>query len=95
MNNNTWKTDADGFVQAVKKDEYAELVLPTGDVLVTDWESDGTYFPYVVPTQKSPDQDQQEAEIMAAIYDKLGCRVNAIEYSPKNEIYVPYMERPS
>lgn len=36
------------FVRAVRSDSYAELEIGDGLVVVTDWESDGTFLPYIV-----------------------------------------------
>lgn len=96
MQQNKWQVDADGFTQAVANDEYAELVLETGDVLITDWEGDGVFNPYVETTENnhSIDRDTKEAQIMRAIAKQLDCRVDTIEYDKRNDVFVPYMDRP-
>ena len=85
----------ENFKDAVREDEYAELTLPNGDTLITDWESDGVFFPYVVPTseQTYEYQDEREAEILTGIYDLLGV-TGEIEYDENNEVFVPYIDSP-
>lgn len=40
------------FIEAVKNDEYAEIDLGENVALVTDWEGDGLFFPYLcVPSE--------------------------------------------
>jgi len=58
----TNSTDIDQFIKAVDNDAYAELLLDNGDTLVTDWEGDGYYLPYVVPAEGSLD-DPTDTEI--------------------------------
>ena len=95
MQQTKWQTDKDGFIEAIENDEYAELVLPNGDTLITDWEGDGVFFPYVVPTseQTYEYQDEREAEILTGIYDLLGV-TGEIEYDENNEVFVPYIDSP-
>lgn len=96
MQQTKWQTDVRGFIQAVENDEYAELVLETGDVLITDWEGDGVFNPYVVPdgNHDDIDRDTREAQIMREIGNKLDVRVHAIEYDKRNEVFVPHTDRP-
>lgn len=45
-----WKSDATEFRDAVESDEYAEYDLDENGqyTLITDWEGDGLFNPYVV-----------------------------------------------
>jgi hypothetical protein len=90
----TTETTKEQFINAVTEDEYAEYHLPCGDILVTDWESDGTYHPYVVPVESPNDSDDAAATISQSIATVFDVGVNAIEWDANNEVYVPYMERP-
>jgi len=40
--------ETQNFVDAVQNDEYAEYELEDGIVLITDWEGDGMFNPWVV-----------------------------------------------
>lgn len=95
MAENKWQTDSDGFVRAARDDEYAELKLPNGDVLITDWEGDGVFNPYVVPHDDGGRDDEREEQIAEQIEAQFdGVRVEFIEWDDNHELYVPYMERP-
>lgn len=101
MSTNKWQTDTEGFIEAVENDEYAELPLETGDVLITDWEGNGIFHPYVEPSSH-PDIDREqkhheerEIEVAEAIEDMFdGVRVEHIEYDEGNQVYYPTMTRP-
>jgi hypothetical protein len=81
------------FRHAADADEYAEVLLPTGDYLTTDWEGDGTFNPYVFP-RNSPHDDEDAAErIGDAIAEVFGVRVDTVEWDGSNMVYVPYMDR--
>jgi len=97
MSQNKWTTTVDGFIQAVENDEYAELELSTGDILITDTEFDGTYNPVVIPAERAPslDRDTVECEIMSAISEALDVSVEDIEWDERNNCFVPYMDRPT
>jgi len=80
------------FRKAVESDEYAELELPKGDVLITDYEGDMAFYPYVMPKDK--DCGDRSDEIANQIINKLSVRVDRVEYSDNNNCYFPVMERP-
>jgi hypothetical protein len=91
MHENKWTTDIEGFVKAAEADKYAELPLETGDVLITDWEMDGTFFPYVEPKHGhgKHDVDDIKDEIAMAIESKLDIEVTTLEWSEANGVYYP------
>lgn len=89
------------FVDAVETDEYAELELPTGDVLISDWQGDNTFLPYVeklsthfAPALDSTDRSVIADEIGEAIQQELGVAVFHIGWDEGNEVFYPDMERP-
>jgi len=92
----TWERDPDGFAEAVEADEYAELRLSTGDTLITDHESDGTFNPYVEMTGDHGDAHPTDIldSVASAIEDATGAHVHAIEYDTNNDVLVPDMDRP-
>jgi len=96
MPTNTWTTDPETFTEAVRDDDYAELELSTGDVLITDWEGDGTFHPYVVMTGDHGTAHPTDIldDVAQAIQDALDVTVYAIEYDANNDVLVPTMERP-
>ena len=63
MSQNT--TDKDGFVQAMKNDEYAEFQLCAEPelVFITDWEGDGVLCPYVVVPENFNNQELLEVQL--------------------------------
>lgn len=87
-------SEKEQFIEAVRYDEYCELELPTGDVLITDWEGDGTFNPHVQPK----DEDAtRAAEIGEAISETLEVEVETVEVDAAkgvSPIYYPFMERP-
>lgn len=49
MSENKWQTDQEGFVEAARNDEYAEMELDDHFTLITDTETyDPTFLPYIV-----------------------------------------------
>lgn len=60
------KKDTEDFIEAAQKDEYAELELEPGFVLITDWEGDGSFEPYMV----LPDGYEDEETLIESL-DKL------------------------
>lgn len=88
--------DRDNFIEAVREDEYAELELSTGDVLITDWEGDGTFNPYVVMSGDHGDKHPTDIlrEVGDAIAQELDVFVDTVEYDDANDVLVPYMDRP-
>jgi hypothetical protein len=91
MHENKWTTDVEGFVKAAEQDEYAELPLETGDILITDCEMDGTFIPFVSPKPRSTDFDNDDVkdEIAMAIESKLDIEVTTLEWSEANGVYYP------
>lgn len=90
------------FITGVEQDEYAELRLRTGDTLITDWEGDETFNPYIIPrdgTDEVPDRGGERSETVAeAIEAALHVRVDEIEWARgmgKNIIGHVYMDRPT
>ncbi len=94
MCDNKHTTTKDQFTDAVTNDEYAEYELQNGDILITDWEGDGTYHPYVVPTESPHNDDDAAATVAQSIATAFDVRVNTVEWDNNNEVYVPYMDRP-
>lgn len=75
------------FIQAVEDDEYGEFELGTGDLLITDWEGDGFFNPYVIPTSSAEDDDAASASISSSIESDLEIKVYGIEWDESNEVY--------
>ena len=84
------------FVIAVRRDEYAELPLETGDTLVTDWEGDGTFWPYVVLTGDHGDKHPSDilADVDTAIYHALGVYASGAEMTDDGLLSYTGMRRP-
>lgn len=70
------------FVLAVACDEYADIELSTGDHLITDWEGDGVFNPYVVTDETPDNPDEYGDRIADAAQDALGVPVRIFEYVP-------------
>lgn len=89
-------TEVYDFVEAVEYDEYAELELSTGDILITDWEGDHTFHPYVEPMGDHGDKHPTDIldDIAVAIGDALGVAVHHIEYDSGGDIFYPTMDAP-
>ena len=94
MQETKWQTDKDGFIEAIENDEYAELVLPNGDTLITDWEGDGVFNPYVELTNDHGDKHPTDimAEIESAIYDVFEIYVTT-EMDNNNGVVVPHFRK--
>ena len=94
MQETKWQTDKDGFIEAIENDEYAELVLPNGDTLITDTEFDGTFNPYVELTNDHGDKHPTDimAEIESAIYDVFEIYVTT-EMDNNNGVVVPHFRK--
>jgi len=74
-------------MQAVKDDEYGEYTLETGDILITDWEGDGFFSPYVIPEASPRNDDEAMANISSSIKNELGIRVTGVEWDISNDVY--------
>lgn len=69
---NTMDLENENFVRAVENDEYAEYELDDGFVMITDWEGDGTFNPYVVLPDKFSDED----EVVELLTEEAGHMMN-------------------
>lgn len=78
------KDDKQNFIQAIEEDEYAEYRLATEDVLVTDWEGDGTFNPHVVPSYERVDRAEVIAEQIEYEFDMI---VREINWDENQSIY--------
>mgnify|MGYP006928085756 CR=1 FL=1 len=85
--------DKEEWIKAARNDEYAEFVLDTGDIIVTDWEGDGDFFPYVMPVGSDEDSHEAEAQIKQAIKDGLGFNPRNVEWGG-NGTYVVHSVLP-
>ena len=81
------------WIKAARNDEYAEFVLSTGDMIVTDWEGDNEFHPYVMPVQSEEDSRDAEADIKQAIKDDLGFNPRVVEWG-YNGTYVVHSVLP-
>lgn len=59
---------AQQFVEAVQNDEYAEYAIGDNFVLITDWEGDGSFHPYVV----LPHQYTDRSEVVDILLEEAG-----------------------
>jgi hypothetical protein len=63
-------------------------------------EGDGVFLPYVVPDVddgldgRDPEADEVQVEVAEAIEDALNTEVHDIEWSPSNDAWYPFMNRP-
>jgi hypothetical protein len=80
-------TDLERFLAAVKDDEYAEYELGDGYTLVTDWEGDGSFNPYVVPPDGDDGTNQQRVSDL--LTEVQAFDVFHVEYSTANGVYYP------
>lgn len=78
---NKWQTDSSGFLEAVRENEYAEFLLSTGDILVTDWESPI----YILIENDYPDEQSAEDELTEAIYEEFEIVVECFEMDTFSE----------
>jgi len=89
------------FIAAVESDEYAEVELKNGDTLVTDWEGDGHFHPYIVPAEGVADtladdadaRDERGADIATLIHDVFNVYVNEIEWVHDASVAHVYFEQ--
>lgn len=90
--------EVENFIEAVREDEYAELELSTGDTLITDWQGDGFFLPYVEPgflPEELPEDklDSVADEIAYEIEQELDAPVHRIEWSNSNQCFYPDMDK--
>lgn len=88
-------TDKENFIQAVEDDEYAEYELQCGAVLITDWEGDGFFNPYVVTYDINDDVTNTEQRIVDEITEAFNVRVRAVDDVSGEPLYYPIMDRPT
>jgi len=74
-------------MQAVKDDEYGEYTLETGDIVITDWEGDGFFSPYVIPEASPRNDDEAMANISSSIESELEFKVIRVEWDVSNDVY--------
>jgi len=91
----------EAFIEAVANDEYAELELErelcAGCTLITDWEGDGTFHPYIYRHSDStvdPTDGEVQSALTNEIKDRLDVRVETAEWSPLNTAWFLDMDRP-
>lgn len=95
-----WKeSEISNFIKAVKKDEFAEVKIRAGyDAhLVTDWEGDGEFVPFIVVNHISKEKrDKAMREIRTTIKSNINCRIKNMYYQEEDEhtdtIYPERME---
>ena len=81
------------WLEAARNDTLAEYELETGDIIVTDWEGEGEFFPYVIPKESSENSDIAAKAIKNAIKDELGFEPSFIEWG-FNGTYVVHADKP-
>jgi hypothetical protein len=90
----TYKSTKEEFIHAVHSDSYAEYKLSTGDILITDWESDGSYNPHVIERDQDDSEDRAD-DIASAIqseFDSDYCNVE--KHSSGGDIYMVHTNKP-
>lgn len=92
-----WDMEPEGFIKAVENDEYGQITLETGDTLITDWEGDGTFHPYVQPHADHGENHPTDIldDVASAIEETFDVTVQSIEWDNTNDVFVPYMDRPT
>lgn len=97
-NSDDWNRDTDGFVRALRNDNYAEYELCDGHTLVTDWEGDGGFYPYIVPNdavlrRNQYDDTETKQQLSDAMCDAFpSITVYGIEWSPHNHAWFPAVD---
>lgn len=81
------------FYDAIDEDEYAEYELSTGDVLITDWEGNSAFNPYVVPVESDENSDSAADDIHEAIQRELDIKVRHVEWRG-DEAYAVHADKP-
>ena len=81
--------ETQNFVEAVQNDEYAEYELEDGFILITDWEGDGLFDPYVV----LPDGFDDVGRVENLLYDEAGDFMTAdgVEIEEQNYLTIGYI----
>jgi hypothetical protein len=88
-------SEKENFIQAVEDDKYAEYELPCGAVLITDWEGDGVFNPYVVTYDITDDVTNTEQKIADELTEAFSVDVRAIDGVSGEDLYYPVMNRPT
>jgi len=88
-------TEKENFIQAVEDDEYAEYELPCGAVLVTDWEGDGLFNPYVLTHDLNDDVTDVCGTVGDELAEAFNVRVRTVEDVGGDDIVYPIMDRPT
>jgi len=87
--------EIDVFIEAVESNGFGEYTLGTGDVLVTDEDSDL----YVVPLGQSLDTNhpsdalQLIDDTVTAVCNKMDIRVISVEWDNTNDVFCVHTER--
>lgn len=66
--NTTIEEEAQNFVEAAQNNEYAEYELGDGFTIITDWEGNGDFLPYVV----LPDGYEDEVTLLESLQEEAG-----------------------
>lgn len=77
--------DLQNFLKAAEEDEYAEVELGDGYTLITDWEGDGTFMPYVQPPEDDSGENDHHVDDM--LHDLDGIAVSYVEWDDNNGVY--------
>jgi len=97
-NSDDWNRDTDGFVRAIRNDNYAEYELCDAHTLVTDWEGDGGFYPYIVPndyvmTRGEYNGDDVQQQLIDAMSDAFpSITVYGVEWSPNSHAWFPVVD---
>lgn len=77
------------FKEAVENDAFAEYDLGEGFYLITDWEGDGAFYPYVVPPKNyvRDESDEELEEVLDELNEVI--TFHDIEWDRNNELFVP------
>lgn len=81
------------WLEAARNDTLAEYELETGDIIVTDWEGEGGFFPYVIPKESSENSDIAAEAIQNAIEDELDFKPRFVEWG-FNGTYAVHADKP-
>jgi len=81
------------WLEAARNDTMAEYELETGDIIITDWEGDGVFCPYVMPKESTENSDIAAEAIHNAITDELGFEPRFVEWG-FNGTYVVHADKP-
>lgn len=77
----------ENFIEAVQNDEYAEFDLNADMVMVTDWEGDGLFDPYIV-LPEGHDEPEELLDIIDSL-DFMSC--SEIEIEEQNYLTIGHI----